>query len=100
MTEKKTTLPSLWDYDGEKIKVETEKINKFLRNISADNITKLNELIYAEAILAYDKIDVLQRNPNRNINPGREIRPEQQGKKLRQQAKMLWTEKRYVGRKR
>ena len=62
MTEKKTTLPSLRKEDWKKVKVETEKINKLLIYISTDNITELNELIYAEAKLVYDKIGVLQRN--------------------------------------
>ena len=39
-------------------KVETEKINKLLPNIPTDNITKLNELIYAGAKLVCDKIGV------------------------------------------
>ena len=39
--------------------------------------------------LASDKIDDLQKKPNRNIKPGWGIRLEMQVKKFRQQAKVL-----------
>ena len=47
MSEKNTTTPSLRNQDGKKINVETEKINKSLTDISTDNISELNELMYA-----------------------------------------------------
>ena len=68
----------------EKVKLETEKVNKVLQHISTDNITKLNELIYAGAKLISNKIGILLRNPNRNTKPGLEMRLEGQMKKLKQ----------------
>ena len=61
-----------------------------------DNISELNELIYAGAKLVFNKISVPLRNPNRNTKPGWEIRQEGHVKKLRQQTKMLW-KKKYSG---
>ena len=63
--------------------------DKLLQNIPTDNITELNELNYAGANLASDKIGVPKRNSNRNSKPGEEIRLEKQVKKQQQQAKML-----------
>ena len=45
MTEKKTTLPSLWNQDWKKVKVETKKMKKLLTNIPVDNITELHKLM-------------------------------------------------------
>ena len=55
MTETKTILPSLRIQDWKKVKLETEKINKWL---TTDSITELNELINAGAKLVGDKIGV------------------------------------------
>ena len=62
MTENKITLLSLRNQDYKKVKVENEKVNKSLLNIPTDNITELNELIYAGAKLACNKIGVPQMN--------------------------------------
>ena len=43
-----------------------------------NNITELNELIYAGVKLACDEIGALLKNPIRNTKPGWEIRPERQ----------------------
>ena len=40
------------------------------------NITRRNDLIYAGAKFDYDKISVLQKNPNRNGKLGWKIRLE------------------------
>ena len=66
MSERKITLRSLRKQDCNKVKVETEMVNKLLKYIPADNITKLDELIYARAKLVAYKISISQRNPNRN----------------------------------
>ena len=81
LTEKKT-LPSLRDEAWEKFEVETEKVNKLLRNIPTGNTTEINELIYAGTKITRIKIDVPLRNQNRNTRPGLEIRLEGQEKKL------------------
>ena len=62
MTEKKTALPSLRSQDRKKVKVEIEKINKLFTIIQTNNITELNELIYAGTKLVCDKIGVPLRN--------------------------------------
>ena len=70
MVQKKTTFLSLWNQDWEKVKVETGGVKKLLINIPTNNITELNELIYARAKLTSDKINVPQRKPNKNIKLG------------------------------
>ena len=62
-------------------------MNESFTHISTNNITKLNWLIYAGAKLVNEKIDVLQKNTNRNSKPGWEITLEIQIRNL-QQAKM------------
>ena len=50
MTKKKTTLQSIRNQDWKKVKEETEKVNKLLKkNTPTDNITELNDQIYAGA---------------------------------------------------
>ena len=61
LSEQKTTLLSLRNRDWKKIKVETRKVNNELQHIPTENITELNELIYAGAILFSDKIVTLER---------------------------------------
>ena len=73
----------------EKLKVETEKVNKVLQYIPTDNITELSELIYTGVKLVCNKIGILLRNPNRNTNPGWKINLEGQIKKLWERAKLL-----------
>ena len=89
MTEKKSSLPSLRNQDWKKVKVETVKVNKLLRNIPKGNFIELNELINARAKLVCDKIGVLLRNSNRNTKPGWEIWLKGLVNNFRQQAKML-----------
>ena len=55
MNGEKTTLPSLRNIKWRTVKKETEKINQALTYISTNNITELNELIYAGAKLACEK---------------------------------------------
>ena len=59
MTENKTTLPSPKTQDWEKIQAKKQKVNELLTNIPTGNITELNELIYINAELFCDEIDVL-----------------------------------------
>ena len=62
MSENKTTLSSLRNQDWKIVKVETEKINELLTHNSTNNITELNELIYAGTKLVCEKIGVLQKH--------------------------------------
>ena len=84
ISEKKTTLTSLRNQDWRTVKYETEKVKDLLTNIMINDITKLNDLIYAGAKLVCEKI-----GDNRKSKPGWELRLESQIKGLRQQAKML-----------
>ena len=51
MNKEKTTLPSLRNIEWRTVKMDTNKINQVLPYISMNNITELNELIYAGAKL-------------------------------------------------
>ena len=54
----KTTLPSLRNIEWKTIKIEMEKIKKILTHIPTNNITELNELIYAGTKLVCKKIGI------------------------------------------
>ena len=58
MNSEKTTLLSLRNIEWRTVKTETNKINKVLPYISTNNITELNELIYAGAKLVCEKIGI------------------------------------------
>ena len=51
MNSEKTILPSLRNIEWKTLKIETNKINHILPYIPTNNITELNELIYAGAKL-------------------------------------------------
>ena len=68
MPEKKTTLPSLRNQDGGTVKSETEKVNDLLTNILTNDITKLNDEIYAGAKLVCGKIGVSMKTTDRKSN--------------------------------
>ena len=51
MNNENTTLPSLRNIEWKTLKIETNKINNMLPYIPTNNITELNELIYAGAKL-------------------------------------------------
>ena len=55
MSEKKTTLFSLWKQDWRTVKSETERENDLFTNIPTNDITELMDLIYAGAKLASKK---------------------------------------------
>ena len=58
MNSEKTTLPSLRNIEWRALKIETEKTNQILPFIPTNNITDLNELIYAGAKLVCEKIGI------------------------------------------
>ena len=68
ISEKKATLLSLRNEDWNKVKVETKKVNELLKNIPTDNITELNELIYAGVKLVSDKIGIGIRPEIQNLD--------------------------------
>ena len=87
--EKKTTLPSLRNQDERTVKFETVKVNDLLTNIPENNITELNDLIYAGAKLVCEKIGVPLKTTDGKFKPGWELRLELQIRKLWQQARIL-----------
>ena len=89
MSEKKTTLSSLRSQDWRIVKYETEKLNDLLANIPANDITELNDLIYAGTKLVREKIRVSLKTTNRMSKSRWECRIESQMKRLRHQAKIL-----------
>ena len=86
MNSKKTILPSLRNTEWRTLKIETNKINQVLRYIITNNVTELNELIYAEAKLVFEKTG---KEQGKNLKPGWEIRLETQMKNLRKWTKMI-----------
>ena len=90
MNSEKATLPSLRNIEWKTVKTETNKINQVLTYISMNNITELNELIYAGAKLVCEKIGIPSKGTKENSRPGWEIQLETQIKKnRRKQAKMI-----------
>ena len=98
MNSEKTTLQSLRNIEWRSLKIETNKINHVLPYISTNNITELNELIYAEAKLVGEKIGIPSKSTQKKSKPGWEIRLETQIKNLRKKkAKMIKQKKKDAG---
>ena len=73
MNSGKTTLTSLRNIEWGTLKRETNKMNKVLPYISRDNITELNELIYAGTKLVCEKIGIPLKSTKKKSKPGWEI---------------------------
>ena len=58
MSREKPILPSLRNLEWKKLKIKTNKINHKRPYIPTNNITELNELIYAGAKLVCKKIGI------------------------------------------
>ena len=89
MNSEKTILPSLRNIEWKTLKIETNKINHILPYIPTNNITELNELIYAGAKLVCENIRIPSKSTKKQQKPGWEIRLKSQIKKLRKQAQMM-----------
>ena len=61
-----------------KVKTETNKINQVLPYISTNNITELNELIYAWAKLVCEKVRIPSNSTKKNSKPRLKMRLETQ----------------------
>ena len=68
LNSEKTTLPSLRNIEWRIVKAETNKENQILTCISTNNITGLNELIYAGAKLLCEKIGIPQKSRKKSQN--------------------------------
>ena len=77
MIGEKTTLPSLRNIKWRTVKTEPNKISQVLPYISKNNMTELNELIYAAAKLVLRKIGSPQK-ARKKSKPGWKIRLETQ----------------------
>ena len=82
-------IPSLRNIEYRTVKMETSKINQVLTYIPMNNVTGLNELIYAGRKLVCEKIGIRSKSMKKKSKPGWEIRQETQVKNLRKQAKMI-----------
>ena len=71
------------------------KINHILPYIPTNNITELNELIYAGAKLVREKIGIPSKSRKKHSKPGWHTRLETQIKKLRKQAWMIKKKERH-----
>ena len=71
MNSEKTTLPSLRNVEWRTVKTETNKINQVLLCISTNNITELNELIYAGAKLVCENFRIPSKSTKRKIKTKR-----------------------------
>ena len=82
MISEKTTLLSLRIIGWRTVKTETNKINQVLTFISTDNISELNELIYAGTKLIYGKIGIPSKMTKEKSKQRWEIRLVTQIKKI------------------
>ena len=89
MNSEKTILPSLRNIEWKTLKIETNKINHILPYTPTNNITELNELIYAGAKLVCENIGIPSKSTKKQQKLGWEIRLKSQIKKLRKQARMM-----------
>ena len=64
MNSEKISLPSLRNIEWKIVRAETNKVNQVLTYISTNNITDLNELIYAGAKLVCEKIGIPSSQEN------------------------------------
>ena len=78
MSSEKTILPSLRNIERKTLKIETNKINHILPYIPTNNITDLNELIYAGAKLVCKKVWIPSKSTKKQSKPGWKIRLETQ----------------------
>ena len=89
MFEKKTSLPSFMSQNWRTVRSEAEKVKDLLKNISTNDITELNDLIYTGAKLVCEKIGFPLKTTNRKSKPEWEHRIESQIKSIRQQTRIL-----------
>ena len=76
MSSEKNILPSFKNTEWKTLQIETNKINHILPYIPTNNITELNELIYAGAKLICEKIGIHSKSTKKQSKLGSEIRLE------------------------
>ena len=70
MNSKKTNLPSLRNIEWRTLKIETNKTNQVLTYSSTNDITELNERIYAGAIFVCEKIGIPSKSTKKKSKLG------------------------------
>ena len=73
MNSEKTILPSLRNIEWKTLKIKTNEINHILPYITTNDITELNELIYAGAKLVCENIGIPSKSTKKQQKPGWEI---------------------------
>ena len=89
LNSERTTLPLLRNIEWRIVKAETNKVNQVLTYIPTNNITDLNELIYAGEKLVCENIGIPSKNTKAKSKPGWEFRLETQIENLRKQLKVV-----------
>ena len=89
LNSEKTTLPSLRNIEWRIVKAEMNKVNQVLTYIPTNNITDLNELIYAGAKLVCENVWIPLKNMKEKSKSGWEFRLETQIENLRKQLKVV-----------
>ena len=85
----KNPLQSLRNIEWRTLKTETNRINQMLPYISTNDISELNDLIYAGVKLVSEKIGVPSKSTKKQYKAGWEVRLETQIKNLQKQVKMV-----------
>ena len=70
MNSEKINLSSLRNIEWRTLKTETNKINQILPYISTNDITELNELIYAGETLVCEKIGIPSKRTKKQSRMG------------------------------
>ena len=89
MNSEKIPLSPLKNIEWKIVRAETNKVNQVLTYLSTNNMTELNELIYAGAKIVCEKIGILSKSTKEKSKPGWKFRLETQIKNPRKQAKMI-----------
>ena len=93
MNSEKITLPSLKRIEWRIIGTEKNKVNQVMTYVSTNNISELNELIYAGAKLVCEKCGIPSKTMKVKSKPEWEFPLETQIKNLRKQAKIIFKKK-------
>ena len=83
LNEERKSLPSMRAVYKSNLNIEVQKVNKLLQNIHIDDVTKMNDLIYANAVFVAEKFNMFREKAKKS-KPTWELRLEQQIKKLNQ----------------
>ena len=68
LNEERKNLPSMREFDKNKLNIEVQNVNKLLKNIKIDDITKINDLIYAGAVFVAEKLNMFKEKAKKSIS--------------------------------